>query len=658
MHPILAKRWVIAFLLACLLTVTPSKVVAARLDATASLAVTDLLSSTPLAQEPPAVGDPVPRIVCQQGVEAFVYATGLKSPGALAIDPSGIVHVAEENRGRVSRINSDRSLTPVVTGLNYPEGIAFDPAGNLYVVEDVENGRLIRIDAKGRQTVLVSGLDAPEGVVWTAGDYLYVTESNVQFVENLPWDVISGVTQVTPQMEAAEVFTDTLLWSYSGITLGADDLLYVANEASNVGTTDSIFQVDPVTGERKVFASDLTAVEGLHFSPGGGFPLFATEEDLGDGTGRLNLVEADGTHRVLCTGFRSPEGVVANNKGNIYVTDQTMIVEVIAPDLVPPGPPEQLVADPPNWTASSSFALAWNNPVDSSGIAGAYLKLGMPPTGRTDGAFYAGENLTELAGISVAEPGTLTVYLWLEDAAGNADHTSTASATLYHDPDAPDSPLDLHTDPGSWSAANQFALNWTNPAEISGVRTACYRLGTPPVRAEDNDGCQAGLEIHSLTNVTVPDSGEHTAYVWLGDAAGNIDPATATSTRLRHDAVPPLSRADAPASTQTAPIQVTWAATDTHGGLESVALWVKKGDAGTWMDSGQIRQTDNEVAPGTTIRGSFLFQPSGQSAYYFAARAVDQAGNTEAEPTGSGDAKTLCETWQRAYLPLLWKANP
>jgi hypothetical protein len=470
--------------------------------------------------------------------------------------------------------------------------------------------------------------------------------------------VISGVTHISPEIEATKIFTDSLLWSYSGITLGVDGLLYVANEASNVGTTDSIFQVDPVTGERKVFASDLTAVEGLSFSPGGGFPLFATEEDLGDGTGRLDLVQADGTHRVLCTGFRSPEGVVVDSKGNLYVTDHTMIVEIIAPDLLPPDPPQHLVADPPSWTANNSFALAWQNPVDPSGIAGAYLKVGVPPTGLTDGVFYAGEGLSQLTGISVAEPGSLTAYLWLQDAAGNADHKNATPVMLHYDPNAPDSPQDLSAEPGSWSPANQFTLTWTNPAEMSGVLTGCYRVGAPPIKVEDSDRCQAGEDIKSLANVTVPDSGEHSAYVWLGDAAGNVDPATATGAILRLDAVPPLSRAGAPASTQTAPIQVTWVATDTHSGLESVALWVKKGEEGTWEDSGQIRQIDSEVPSGTGIQGSFLFQPSGQSTYYFAARAVDRVGNTEAEPTGNGDVKTLCKTWQRTYLPLLWKDSP
>ena len=512
--------------------------------------------------------------------------------------------MAEENAGRISRIGSDGDVATVVSGLNFPEGIAFDPKGNLYVVEDVENGRLLRIDPMGQQNILATGLDAPEGVVWASDDHLYVTESNVQFVENLPWDVVSGISRVSKE-QTKEVFTDSVLWSYSGIALGADGFLYVANEASNVATTDSIFRVDPLTGERVLFASDLTSPEGLSFSPGGTFPLFATEEDLGDGFGRLNLVTASGEHSVLCTGFRQPEGVAVDAKGNPYVTDLNLIVQIIAPDLVSPGPPQQLTADPPSWTSADEFTLTWQNPDEPSGIAGAYLKKGTPPTGRDDGTFYAGEGLSQISGITVATPGAQMAYLWLEDSVGNTDHTSAASATLHHDPDAPGSPLDLVAEPDGWSPANQFALNWTNPAEISGVLTACYRLGSPPLVAEDNDDCQAAEDIQGLAHLTAEDSGEHAAYVWLGDAAGNVDPSTAVSTTLRLDAVPPLSLASAPESTETAPIRVTWVATDTHSGLESVALWVKKGDPGTWIATGQTSHVTGTV-PGSATLGSFL----------------------------------------------------
>jgi hypothetical protein len=150
--------------------------------------------------------------------------------------------------------------------------------------------------------------------------------------------------------------------------------------------------------------------------------------------------------------------------------------------------------------------------------------------------------------------------------------------------------------------------------------------------------------------VTAPDSGQNDAFVWLIDAAGNADPATAVKATLHHDAVPPASSASAPATTGIAPIRVMWVASDTVSGVESVALWVKVGEGGTWTESGLWSRADGQ--------GLFLYPPAGEGTYSFATRAVDRAGNAEAEPGGEGDAQSYCETWQRAYLPLVWKDSP
>jgi sugar lactone lactonase YvrE len=620
-----------------------------------------------LVQQPQKVDKPLPRIICPEGFEVSIYAAGLQSPDGLAFGPDGALYVVEEAAGRVSRIEPGGAITPVATDLDSPEGITFDRAGNLYVTEDVKNGRLVRVDPGGRQTVLASDLDGPEGVVWSPEGFLYVTESNVQFADNLPWDVVSGVTRVSQDSAVTTVFTDTVLWSFSAVAQGVDGLLSVGNEASNEFNTYSILRVDPATGARTVLASDLTAVEGIAFSPGGLFPLFAVEEDMGDGHGRLSLVRSDGTHLPLCTGFGRVESVAVDGAGRLYISEdeEGLIVQIVPPqDITPPGPPQKLVSEPQDWTATNAFTLTWENPPDPSAIAGAYLKLGDPPAFVTDGTFYAGEELAQIGGITVTRPGAHVAHVWVADSAGggNADHRQAATTTLFYDPEPPGSPVGLSVEPNDWTATDTFTLTWTNPPELSGVTSACYRLNTSPVDKTDFDACQASAKINMLTDVTVSTSGEHPVYVWLADAArsgiapgsadtgGNADPATAVSTTLRHDALAPVSVAIAPTTTQLAPIQVSWVATDTHSGVDSLALWVKASEEGTWAESGLTAQADGP--------GFFLYPPAGQGTYYFATVAVDQAGNAEAEPTGGGEARTFCETWQRAYLPLVWKYGP
>ncbi|TEU16699.1 MAG: hypothetical protein E3J21_10105 [Anaerolineales bacterium] len=291
-----------------------------------------------------AVGEPIPRIQCPAGYTATIYAEGLSSPDGLAFSPSGVLYVAEETAGQVSRIESDGSVTPVISGLANPEGIAFDNTSNLYVVEDVQEGRLVKMATDGMTTTLATGLDAPEGVTWASDGTIYVTESNVQFASS-PFDYRTRVTAISPLDEVTRILTDTLYWSYAGITMGSDGLLYVTNEASGVGTHDSIFTVDPAMGSRTLFASNLVSPEGLRLSANGEFPLYVAEEDTGGGAGLLSRVEANGSHTPFCTGFYSIEDVIQDENGRLYVSEDGSNSVIV------------IEADPPNRSLAQAIIL-------------------------------------------------------------------------------------------------------------------------------------------------------------------------------------------------------------------------------------------------------------------------------------------------------------
>lgn len=273
-----------------------------------------------------AVGDPIPRIQCQAGYAATLYAQGLSAPDGLAFSPSGVLHVAEETAGRVSRIESGGSITTVVSGLANPEGIAFDTDSNLYVVEDIQNGRLLQVTPSGDTNELATNLDWPEGVVWASGGTTYITESN--FEELDPFNLQTRVTAVVSP--SVTVLTTDTLSSYAGITLGADGLLYVTNELSGFASGNSVFTVDPVTGTRTLFVAGLRAPEGLRFAANGDFPLYVAEEDTGEGAGRVSRIEADGSHAPFCTGFGEIEDVAVDDSGRLYVSeDSTGFIIVI-----------------------------------------------------------------------------------------------------------------------------------------------------------------------------------------------------------------------------------------------------------------------------------------------------------------------------------------
>ena len=88
------------------------------------------------------------------------------------------------------------------------------------------------------------------------------------------------------------------------------------------------------------------------------------------------------------------------------------------------------------WRGENDFAVTWQNPEQGNGspIAGAYYRVGAAPETPTDGTRVEG---TGIAGLRVPRDGDWTVHLWLEDAAGNADHGQLETAKLRLDTTAP-----------------------------------------------------------------------------------------------------------------------------------------------------------------------------------------------------------------------------
>ncbi|MBN2542461.1 T9SS type A sorting domain-containing protein [bacterium] len=320
-----------------------------------------------------APGDSLPRVILPDGYAAFVHATGLSSPDGLALSPGGVLYVAEESAGRVSAVAEDGTVTPFATGITSPEGIAFDTDGNLYVVEDAENGRVLCFDTLGAQTVIATNRDAPEGVTVEADGSVLITESNVQFVSS-PFLYETHVTRIPSGGAPSNLNTGLLLWSYSGITTDATGTVYVCNEASGTGTTNSVFSIDPSSGTRTLFCSGLIACEGLRFSPGGAFPLYVAEEDLGDADGRLSSVNSSGTASTFATGLYRIEDVLVDPEGRIFITEDATGMIIRIEDTTSIGIAEtkaptqmELIAYPNPFNANLQIEIAGLAPLDPEG---------------------------------------------------------------------------------------------------------------------------------------------------------------------------------------------------------------------------------------------------------------------------------------------------
>ncbi len=130
------------------------------------------------------------------------------------------------------------------------------------------------------------------------------------------------------------------------------------------------------------------------------------------------------------------------------------------------------------------------------------------------------------------------IHYYSFDQAGNQENTRLS--TIRIDYDAPGSPLNLAVQPNDWTLTNTFTLTWDNPQDISGIGAAYYTIGAPPSSPQD------GIRIPPTgvaPGISVPGEGAWDVYLWLEDAAGNMDIASRVLRKdaLLYDVTPPSS---------------------------------------------------------------------------------------------------------------------
>jgi hypothetical protein len=114
---------------------------------------------------------------------------------------------------------------------------------------------------------------------------------------------------------------------------------------------------------------------------------------------------------------------------------------------------------------------------------------------------------------------------------GGGPHGST-TYEIKIDNEKPAKPLTVTATPSGWTSTNSFSVDWTNPADLSGIVTGTrYKLDFPPT--SDTDGTWVATK--PITSISVSGDGSHTIYVWLKDAVGNVNYLNYNSTNLLLD---------------------------------------------------------------------------------------------------------------------------
>ena len=97
-------------------------------------------------------------------------------------------------------------------------------------------------------------------------------------------------------------------------------------------------------------------------------------------------------------------------------------------DRDPPPAPLSLVATPADWTAGE-IAIRWAPPEDLTGVAAAWYRIGTRPATADDGV----RAVTNPFVIENPPEGRHTVYVWLEDGAGNRSDKNLAEVAIASD---------------------------------------------------------------------------------------------------------------------------------------------------------------------------------------------------------------------------------
>src|SRR5271157_2396715 len=232
---------------------------------------------------------------------------------AIAVDPSGILYIADTDNNRVRKVSTGVIATVAGTGtrgfsgdngpatgarLGLPSGIALDPNGNLYIadtdnnrIREVSNGVITTV-AGGRSSLGDNGpatsaeLANPYGLAIDAAGNLYIADSSNNVVRKVANGLITTVVGNGSSGFSGDngPAASAQLNGPSGVAVDSAGNLYIADTLNNV--------------VRKVSAGVIATVAGTGTPGSGG--------DNGPPTSAQ---------------LYAPSGIAVDSSGNLYIAD-------------------------------------------------------------------------------------------------------------------------------------------------------------------------------------------------------------------------------------------------------------------------------------------------------------------------------------------------
>lgn len=263
-----------------------------------SPAATPTPSATPVPQTPPA------------SYTAHILYQGAARPDDLAFDLQGHILFSDFYAGTISRLNSDGSVTVLLRGINGPEGLVVLKDGTMIIAEQRTNRILTLAPGAAAPTLLKALPGTPSGAACKDG------------VDGIGFDLTTN-TLIIPDSPTGDVYrlsldgqTFTLLASGIVRPVGAgvdkQGNIYIADECGG-----AVVKVTPAGAKTSLGGFGMP--DDIAFDLQGDLLVTDLKPNI-HALVRMNL--ATGQHETLATdGFIEPQGMVVDNQGNIFVSD-------------------------------------------------------------------------------------------------------------------------------------------------------------------------------------------------------------------------------------------------------------------------------------------------------------------------------------------------
>ena len=276
-------------------------------------------------------------------------------PFGVAAGADGVLYVSDGLADRVYAITRDGSITPVADGFRTPSGVAAGPAGTLYIA-DTGNNAVHRLDPGGQRTTIARNLNGPVGIAVDPSGRVIVADT-----------YSDRLCSVEPDGTCRVLAIDVPLDTPTGLAVDSrDGTIYVADTGHDV-----VHAIPAPGGVRTLDAADI-----------GGFrrPTGVAVDDRGvifvvDESARVIEISTAGAARIVAGSspgfengigedaqFRRPSSVAVVSTGRLVVADagNGLVRDVVATTLAEfKPPPSPWIAPEFDVEAFSAQPLLW-----------------------------------------------------------------------------------------------------------------------------------------------------------------------------------------------------------------------------------------------------------------------------------------------------------